>query len=171
VTETLRLDGIDIALSKESITNLLAEKKREFNEVKGHLDAIGLELEKERAARAALEDPIVLEKRVQSRLGLIEKCRSLLGSESRLDGKSDAELKLEVIKKFYPESDVSKVDQSYVEGMFSAICGMQTSRNDSLTSTRQAIHYNDHTKASQAYEKWIEQSAKLWSVPLAGSAR
>lgn len=171
VTEILHLDGIDIALNKESITNLLAEKRREFNEVKGRLDAMGLELEKERAARAALEDPIVLEKRIQSRLSLIEKCRSLLGSESKLDGKSDAELKLEVINRFYPESDAAKEDQSYVEGMFNAICGMQTSRNDSLTSTRQAIHHSDQTKANQAYEKWIEQSAKLWSVPLTGSAR
>jgi hypothetical protein len=41
ILETIHLDGIDIALSKESITTLLAEKRREFNELKGRFDAIG----------------------------------------------------------------------------------------------------------------------------------
>jgi len=171
VTETICIDGIDIALSKESITNFLAEKKRELHEAKGRLDAMGLELEKEKQARALLEDPTALEKRVQSRLSLIEKCRSLLGQDYKLEGKSDVELKLDVISKFYPEQTLPKDDQSYVEGMFNAICGIQASRNDSLTSTRQAIHHQDNSTAANAYEKWLEQSAKLWSVPLTGSLR
>jgi len=170
VTETIRIDGIDIALSKESITNLLAEKRRELSELKGRFDAIGLELAKEKAERAALEDPSAVEKRVQSRLTLIEKCRSLLGEDCKLDGKSDAELKLEVINKYYPDSNIAKEDQSYVEGMFYAICGMQASRNDSLTTARQAIHL-DAAKTNDSYEKWLEQSAKLWTSPLTGSVR
>ena len=167
--ETIRLDGIDIALSKESISNLLAEKKRELEEMKGRLDAIGRELTKERAEKAALEDPHVVEQRVQSRLTLIEKCRSLLGLEAAFDNKNDAELKLLVINKFYPDSNPPKEDQSYIEGMFNAICGMHESRNDSLTSTRQAIHHGGQAKANNAYEKWIEHSALLWSKPLTGS--
>jgi hypothetical protein len=101
---------------------------------------------------------------------LIEKCRSLLGQDYKFDGRSDAELKLDVINKFYPDSSIPKEDQSYIEGMFSAICGMQTSRNDSLTATRQAIGLNTQ-KAHDGYEKWLEQSAKMWTIPLTGSAR
>ena len=171
MTETIRIDGIDIALSKDSIATLLAEKKRELNELRGRFDAIGLELEKEKAARALLEEPNALEKRVQSRLHLIEKCRSLLGQESKLDGKSDEELKLEVINKFYPDQTIPKDDHSYVEGMFNAICGMQASRNDSLTATREALHNNSSAKTNSGYEKWLKHSAALWSIPLAGSAR
>lgn len=169
VTDTIHIDGLDIALSKESITNLLAEKRRELNELRGRFDAMGLELDKEKAARASLEDPQALEQRVQSRLSLIEKCRALLGTDYKLDGKSDAELKLDVINKFYPDTAVPKEDQSYIEGMFNAICGMET-RNDSLAAARQAIN-QDTPKLHQAYEKWLEQSAKMWSIPLAGSAR
>lgn len=169
VTETIRIDGIDIALSKDSISNLLAEKRRELNELRGRFDAIGLELEKEKAARVALEDPAVLENRVQSRLSLIEKCRSLLGQDYKCDGKSDAELKLEVINKFYPDSSIPKEDQSYIEGMFNAICGLEV-RNDSLAAARKAIN-QDTQKSNESYEKWLEQSAKLWSTPLTGSVR
>ncbi len=169
MTEVVRFDGIEVPLTADSVVALLSEKKRQLQEIAGRLDAMGLKLEKEKAARAALEDPRALEQRVQSRLSLIEKCRSLLGPECIFDGKSDAELKREVIKKIYPDSDISKEDQSYVEGMFSAICGMQASRNDSLTSTREAIHRHDSNNASHAYEKWLEHSAKMWSLPLTGN--
>lgn len=170
VTETMRIDGIDIALSRDSISNLLAERKREFDELRGRLDAIGLELEKEKAARVSLEDPEALEKRIQSRLALIEKCRSLLGADYKLDGKNDNDLKLDVIGKYYPDSTIPKEDQSYIEGMFNAICGMQASRNDSLAATRQAIN-QDVQKSNEAYEKWLEHSAKMWTAPLTGSGR
>lgn len=106
MTDTIRVDGVGIVLSKDSIPMLLAEKKRELHEIRGRLDAMGLELEKEKAARVLLEDPSVLEKRVQSRLALIDKCRSLLGAESNLESKTDEELKLDVIAKFYPEQTI-----------------------------------------------------------------
>lgn len=170
VTETICIDGIEITLSKESITNFLADKKRELNEIRGRLDAMGLELEKEKQARSALEDPNAVEKRVQSRLSLVEKCRSLLGQDYQLDGKSDSELKLDVINKFYPDQTLPKDDQSYVEGMFNAICGMKASRNDSLTNTRQAIQCNG-SQNNSVYEKWLEHSAKMWTLPLTGSLR
>lgn len=169
MTEVIRFDGVEVALTADSVIALLSERKHQLQEITGRLDAMGLELDKEKAARAALEDPLALEQRVQSRLSLIEKYRSLLGPECIFDGKSDAELKHEVIKKFYPDSDVSKEDQSYVEGMFSAICGMEAKRNDSLTNARQAIHHHDSNKASHAYEKWLEHSAKMWSLPLIGN--
>lgn len=171
VTETIRIDGMDIALSKDSITTLLAEQKREYNELRGHFDALGLELEKEKAARASLEDPSILENRVQARISLVEKCRSLLGEEITLDGKSDDELKIDVINKFYPEQKIPIDDASYVEGMFNAICGMKAMRNDSLMAAREAIQNNNHPKAHNGYEKWLEHSATLWSIPLAGSKR
>lgn len=66
MTDTIRIDWLDIVLSKESITNLLAEKRRELNELRGRLYAMGLELDKENAVRISLEDPQVLEQRVQS---------------------------------------------------------------------------------------------------------
>jgi hypothetical protein len=171
MSETIRLDGIDVALTSDSIAALFAERKRQYQEACGRLDAIGLELEKEKVARAALEDPQVIEAKVQSRLKLVEKCRRILGDEAVIEGKTDEELKLLVIKKFHPDIDLSGKDQSYIDGMFEALMATSSERNDSLANTRQAIHHNDQTKANQAYEKWIEQSAKLWSMPLTGSAR
>ncbi len=169
--ETIRLDGVDILLTAESITTLLAEKKRQYEELCGRLDAMGLELEKEKAAKAALEDPKAIDAKVQSRIRLVDQCRTILGSDTGLDGKSDEELKLMAIKHRYPQAELENKDQVYLDGMFVAILASLTERNDSLTTTRQAIHHQNHSNAHQAYEKWVDQSAKLWTIPLSGSVR
>jgi uncharacterized protein len=169
MSETIRFDGVDIALTPDAILSLLAEKKREVAEMRGRLDAIGLELEKEKTARAAAEDPQSIESKVQSRLHLMEKCRHILTDTGSLDGKTDEELKLLVIKKFHPDIDLSNKDQSYMDGMFETLLASSGQRNDSLTSTRQAIFSNNSEKTNSAYEKWLEHSAKLWTMPLTGS--
>jgi uncharacterized protein len=171
MTDVIRLDGVDIAFTVESITTLLAEKKRQFEELKGRLDAQGLELEKTQAEKAALEDPQFIESKLQTRLMLVEKCRRILGDEVSLDGKTDDELKLLGIKKFHPHLDLSGKDQSYLDGMFEAMVTVKAERNDSLAATRQAIHQKDSSQANLAYEKWLEHSAKMWTIPLTGTLR
>ncbi|MCA9508972.1 MAG: DUF2213 domain-containing protein [Myxococcales bacterium] len=168
MTEVIRVDGLDVAFTKESISLLLDEKKRQYEELRGRLDAIGLELEKEKAVRAALEDPKTVESKLQSRLKLVEKCRGILGDEAELEGKTDDELKFLGIQKFYPSLDLEGKDQSYLDGMFEAIVCIKSERNDSLSSTRQALQ---RSSEQSAYESWLKQSAKLWSIPLNGSLR
>jgi hypothetical protein len=170
MTEIMRFDGVEIALTRDSISTLLIEQKRQLEEMRGRLDAMGLELEKSQAAKAALEDPAAIEAKVQSRLKLVETCRRILGEEVALEGKTDEELKHMVIKKFHPDLDLSGKDQSYLDGMFEVLVATKAERNDSLASTRQAIH--SHTiNTNSGYEKWLEQSAKMWTVPLTGSVR
>lgn len=171
MTETIRFDGVDIALTPDSIFTLLAEQKRQVEELRGRLDASGLELEKAKAERAALEDPAAIELKVQSRLKLVETCRRILGEEIALEGKTDEEFKLMVIKKFHPDLDLSGKDQSYLDGMFEALVATKEERKDSLASTRQAIHLQSAININSGYEKWLEHSAKLWTVPLTGSSR
>jgi hypothetical protein len=98
MTETIRLGGIDVALTVDSITALLAEKKRQYQEQAGRLDAMGQELKKERQVREALEDPKIIEAKLQSRLKLVEQYRAILGNDISLEGKSNAELKLAGLK-------------------------------------------------------------------------
>ena len=171
MNETLRLDGVDVALTPESVTALLNERKRQYEELRGRFDAVGIELEKEKAARAALECPQAIEAKVQARLKLVERCRKLLGDDAMFEGKSDDELKLLSIKRFNPDLDFADKDPSYIDGMFEALSHSVT-RNDSLSSTRQAIvDTKNNITPHQAYETWLEQSAKMWSLPLTGSLR
>lgn len=142
MTETIRFDGVDIALTPDAISTLLAEGKRQVEELRGRLDALGLELERTQAAKATLEDPLAIETKVQGHLKLVEKCRRILGDEAVLDGKTDEELKLLGIKKFYSDIDISGKDQSYLDGMFEALVSTKAERNDSLTNTREAIQLN-----------------------------
>ena len=171
MSEVIRLDGVDVAMTPDNIKTLFSEQKKQFEELSGRFDAIGLELEKEKSARAAAEDPQAVESKVQTRLKLVQKCQRILGEDASLDGKSDEELKLMAIKKFYPNVDLSGKDQSYLDGMFETILSQQELRNDSLSSTRMALQQADQSKINQAYEKWVEHSAKLWTIPLSGSLR
>jgi hypothetical protein len=171
MSELIRLDGVDVAMTPDAIKALFAERRKQYEELRGRLDAMGLELEKEKAARAAAEDPQAVESKVQNRLKLVDKCRRMLGDDVSLEGKSDEELKVMPIKKFYPDVDLSGKDQSYIDGMFEAILSQQELRNDSLTSTRLALQQPAKSKSNQAYEKWVEHSAKLWTIPLSGSLR
>lgn len=152
MSEVIRLDGVDVAITPDNIKSLLTQGKNQVEELKGRLDAMGLELEKEKSARAAAEDPQAVESKLQSRLKLVQKCQRILGDEVSLEGKSDEELKLMAIKKFYPDVDLSGKDQSYIDGMFEAILSQQEMRNDSLTSTRLALQQQAQSKANQAYE-------------------
>ena len=99
----------------DSITALFADKKRQLQELKGRLDAIGQELAQTQAAKAELEDPKVVEAKVQSRLKLVEQCRGLLRSDLSADGKTDEELKLMTIKRFHPDADLSGKDPAYFD--------------------------------------------------------
>ena len=114
--ETIRLDGEEVPLTKENITAILVENRRQFEELKGRLDAMGLELEKAHAAKAALEDPKAIDAKVQSRIKLMGQCRSILGDNAALDGKTDDELKLLAIKHRYPNVALDNKDQIYLEG-------------------------------------------------------
>ena len=169
MSETVRLDGVDVALTPDSVASLFAERKRQYEELRGKLDASSLELEKEKVAREGGENPHTIESKVQGRLSLIEKCRRILGDDVSLYGKTDDELKLLGIHKFYPDVDLSGKDHSYIDGMFEAISSKEERRNDSLTNTRQAILLNEQSKINRGYEAWLEQSAKMWTLPLAGS--
>lgn len=169
MNETVRLDGVDVALAADNIVALFNERKRQFEELRGRFDAIGLELEKEKTARAALEHPHAIDAKVQARLKLVERCRKLLGEDTSFDGKSDDEIKLLSIKKLNPDLDLTDKEQSYIDGMFEAL-SHDVKRNDSLSITRQTIAENN-TVSHHAYQSWLEQSAKLWSLPLSGSLR
>jgi hypothetical protein len=166
--EVIRLEGVDIALNADSIKGFFAEQRKQLGEMQGRLDAANLEIEKKKTLIAALEDPVAVSTRVNTRIKLLNQCREIVGDDERLDSLSDEELKLAAIKKHYPDLDLKDKGQSYIDGMFDVMAA-KIERSDSLSDTRHAIHNN--AKAEAAYEKWLSYSANLWSLPLTGSAQ
>jgi hypothetical protein len=143
------------------------EIKKQLSEMQGRLDAANQEIEKQKAFIKELEDPNVINNRVNARLKLINQCQDIMGDVERLDALSDYELKIAAIKKHYPDTDLKDKDQNYIDGMFEAILATKVDRTDSLINTREAIYADK--KAELAYEKWLSYSANLWSSPLMGS--
>jgi hypothetical protein len=151
LSETVRLDGVDVLLAPESITAHFEQRKRQYSELMGRLDAMEQELVQEKQARAELENPKAIEGKVQSRLKLIERCRSLLGSDFNFEEKTDEELKIAVIKSFNPDIDISDKDQSYLDGMFETLLAVKSRRNDSLADARKAINHIDSQSKVHEY--------------------
>lgn len=168
MSETLRFDGLDIELTPSNVEKILAGHKKKLAEYQGRLDAAYSELKKEQSLRAQLEKPETIDAKVKSRLAIIDKCRTIMGDDARFDGKSDDEIKLEAIKKHFPKMDLRDRDCSYIDGVFESICLDKYERNDSLNNAREAMASSDDCTPKAAYEKWIEQSARMWETPLSG---
>lgn len=166
--EVIHFDGIDIALNSDSIKTYLVEKRKQLNEIQERLDAANIEIDNKKSIITALEGPKAVNARVNTRIKLLKQCQEIIGDDECLDSLSDEELKLLAIKKHYPNLDIKDKDQGYIDGIFDALA-TKIERNDSLGETRKAIH-NDY-KNNIAYEKWLNYSANLSSIPLAGSSQ
>ena len=112
-------------------------------DIKKFFDTMSQNLANETKKRQELENPKFIEQKIQERL------------------------RLDTLKKAYPNLDLNNKEPSFLEGMYEAMQNIPEQRNDSLNSTRQAI-FNDEQK-NNAYETWIEQSSKLWATPLTAS--
>lgn len=174
----IRMDHKNENLGKDVSTNSPLEKtpapeandlNQELKELKIRLDSVNVELENAKKEKAALEDPKILETKVQDRIKLLDRCRIIWGEEFQAEGKSEEELKILAIKKVHPDLMLEGKAGDYIDGLFDSLATIKTERNDSLTSTRQALRTDSIQSTDSAYDKWIQHSARLWTIPLSGS--
>ena len=190
---TITLDGADFDVSEELKAAILAEfEKRESAGDKSEspsakasgsdassqkLDSLARELARERKLRQDAQNPKLIEARVSQRLKLMHQCQSVLGSDVRLDGKSDRELKELVVKSALPDADLSSKNSAHLDGMFEGVIGQQSRRQDSsrlssLANVHTAIHADSRFGGAEwapanPMQRWQEESRSMWKKPLA----
>jgi uncharacterized protein len=191
---TIMLDGTDFDVSEELKAAILAEfEKRDGDKDKSEspsanasasdassqkLDSLARELARERKLRQDAQNPKMIEARVSQRLKLMNQCQSVLGSDVRLDGKTDRELKELVIKSVLPDANLSSKASAHLDGMFEGVIGHHSRRQDSsslssLANVHTAIHADSRLggagmgAAQNPIERRREESRTMWKKPLA----
>ena len=162
--QIIDIDGEALELSEEAVRSFFAKKKEKIQMLEGRVDGLKEALAKEKEGRADAEDSNKIEALVQERIKLLDSCRSLLGSDARLDGKNEREIKEEAIKRHYTGIKLDNKDLAYIDGVFDSICLSQN--NESLAQVNVAAHSAKTDSVEDAREKWLRESAELSEKPL-----
>lgn len=184
---TIRIDGHDLEVSKATASSLeqllkkredghsaaLAAAKGEKDALQGRLDGVTKDLTESKAKLAAAEDPKRLDGAIAARLSLIEKARKVLGAEEKLDGKTEREIKVLVVKAVDEKFDATEKTDDYLQGRFdtaieSAPAKKTTSQrtDSSVDRVRRAVTPT-RKDASQERADRQERPLPAWQRPLA----
>jgi uncharacterized protein len=127
---TIRLDGIDTQVppaAQQLITRALEQRdaavaaaKAEADKSKARLDALQGELDGTKAKLEKATDPKRFDAEVTDRIALLERARTVLGAETKLDGKTAREIKELVVKHLDANADFAGKSDEYVQGRFDA---------------------------------------------------
>ena len=128
------LDAID-AIHKVRITTLTAEldtTKRKVDEIQGRFDAADSEVKKLKGELTAAKDPNALATAVNARVALLVGAGRVLGDDVKLDGLSEREIMLRVIRTDDKDfADDGKSDDR-IRGHYEAIQARGVVRNDGV---------------------------------------
>jgi hypothetical protein len=195
MTVKIKLDGKDFEFGSEAhiekieamhsaaVTKLdekLSEKKEalkaatsEKETLQGKLDALQKKLDEKTTELAAANDPKALADRVNARVELVTKARSILGAEAKLDDKSDRDIMIDVIKTDESDFDGAKRSDDYLRGRYESL-ESKAVRADSIDAVVRTIENAKRLDANdpnlspvvKAQIASIEASRKLASTPV-----
>lgn len=119
-----KVDGVEYILDSDEHKAAvkyradLAAAKAETDKVQGKLDAASEKVKELESKLAEANDPKRLDAFAAARVELIESARRVLGAEFKADGKTDAQIKREVVAKAYPEAKLDGKSEDYIAGRF-----------------------------------------------------
>jgi len=127
----IRIDGIEYEADSPALEQAIAkwDAKRdteiatltkERDEIQAKHDAANAELAKAREDLATATDPKTLDKLVADRVALHTDARKVLGSDVKLDGKTDRDVMIEAIKHDDQDFDADGRSDDYVRAYFEA---------------------------------------------------
>lgn len=146
---TIRIDGVDVkvdpataqfverALSERDAKITAAEKRAD--EAAGKVDAVTKERDELKTKLDSAADPAKIAAAVKARVGLEASARKILGPEVKLDGKTDQEIKVDVLRKSDENFDPEGRTDAYVDGRFDAVVAAAPDRNDGVERVRRAV--------------------------------
>lgn len=132
----IKLDSLEIEVEEalvSPITSAFTALQKRADESAAKADTLKVENEQLKARLDAATDPAAISKAVAARVSLEEKARSVLGKESRFDGKSDRDIKVEAIKKARPGLNLDGKSDEYLDCAFDLI-DATSAQNESKTA-------------------------------------
>lgn len=154
----------ELAASKEDNEKLQAERD----------EAVEAAEKAEEEKQDAL-DPAKMASRIQARVALETQARSVLGEETKLDGKTDLEVKRLVIEKLSPGVKLDDRSEVYIEGRFDAAMErVKAEPNKALGNLRQRVDATDDggERTAEARRDAMRARARdAWKQPLMGGRK
>jgi len=179
-TKTIRIDGIDHEVPaavaphiEKHVTSLEAkvdELTQRADALEGERDAARTELDETKTKLDEATAPDTLAKAVAARVGLEASARKVLGPEAKLDGKSDRDIKVEVLRAKDEKFDAEGKSDAYVDGRFDAIVEAAPERRDERDKAREAVASASGGNPLPADRKDAKDEARIDSADAARKA-
>ena len=176
----INLDGLEYEAAPE-VAKAFEKAKKNLDEANGNvkslteantklqanLDAAKEELKKLKNVDSAAE----IQKGVKERLELVSKASKHLDEDTqkKLDGMSDQEIKLSVIKAHYPEANLDGKDSVYIDARFDGAIELSTEKNpDPMAQQRKDAanadkNQNDELNQDKARERMQKRNLDAWN--------
>lgn len=167
-----RLDGVDYILDSDEHKTAVkyradvAAAKAETAAAQAKADAGAAEVKDLKAKLEQASDPKRLDQIAAERAELIVNARKVLGSEAKLDGKLEGEIKREVVAKAYPEAKLEGRHDAYVEGLYEAAIA-KTAESD-LGFVRQRADVAETAPPAQRGDALAEYARAIEETEAAG---
>jgi len=193
----IKIDGIEFELDSDAAHQAvlrLIEKAdadsvkagEQLQQLQGRYDGVVKERDELKKKLDAAEDPAKIDRLVNERAELVASARKVLGEE-KLDGKSNLEIKVAVLKKLDEKFDGSGKAEAYVDGLFdqamkSAGDGGTEERSDGTAAGRSAAPTpggkprdgkgkdEDRYDSKAAQERMVARNRDAWKQGLGGEA-
>lgn len=144
----------------------------ELEKVKARADSLEADLKKAQQAHKDATDPAKLQEIIRARVALEKSASEVLGAEVKLDGKSEADIKLEMLKKLEPELKLDGKSAEYIQAALDIAIekrGTGAEGADALRKAREATRGDDKTtpvREDEKRAKFLEDQRNGWKKPL-----
>lgn len=182
----IRLDGKEyvhgssehVAALEAKVETVRTDGAKALDTLQARFDAQATELEKAKADLAAALDPKRLDAAVDARVQLVVDAVKVLGSNVKLDGKTDREIMADVVKVTHPTIKLDGKSDEYVRALFDA--GIASGkRADSILALPGVLNEvegdqtpradSDDEDEDEDDEEYEEKRQNRWKKPLAFS--
>ena len=162
----------------DELSKALAEHKQQLETERARADAAEESLAAEKKAHADALAPDKVRDAINARLALERAAAPILGSETKLDGMADADIKAAVVLAAAKDKDLAKerldgCDAAYLQARYdAAIEGWvePEQRNDALANTRKAgLRTDQIDSADAARERMIQHNREIGTKALKAS--
>jgi hypothetical protein len=174
-----RIDGVKYEVGSEPHRAAVARRdeadkaaKAELEKLQARADADAAELKKIKADIADM--PKKIAEQAKARADLLAGAARVLGADVKLDGKSDAEIRLEVAKVANATLTLDGKSEAYIEALFDRAVTERADGADELAALRANVH-ESRSDAGDPEEKarldMEERNRNLWKTPANGEAK
>lgn len=175
----LRLDGQSVEVAEDSApvieallqkradeaaaqvaeaTKKVAEAERAVKEISARADKAEAERDDFKAKLDAEASPEAVKARVDARVALLRDAAKVLGTEEKLDGLEDAELRAKVLEKARPDFKLDGKSEDYVAALFDAAVKDATERADGgRAELKKAIETAERKDAGEVKDPYAKR--------------